>query len=126
MLEIFTCTNCGKIAMITHDGPGQISCCGQPMARAEENVVDASTEKHVPVVEQGGDGIVVNVGSVPHPMDPGHYIEWVEVISGPDLLVRGLKPGDEARVTFPVSPTDAKVRAYCNLHGLWTNRPHRA
>lgn len=59
-------------------------------------------------------------------MDPSHYIEWIEVISGPDLFVRGLKPGNEARATFPRYREGVKVRAYCNLHGLWTNRPRRA
>lgn len=126
MLEVFRCADCGMIAMITHDGSGEMACCGQPMVRAEENVVDASTEKHIPVVERADDRMVVRVGDVPHPMDPSHYIEWIEVNSGPDLFVRGLKPGNEARATFPGYREGVKVRAYCNLHGLWTNRPRRA
>lgn len=125
MLEIYKCTNCGQIVMVTHEGPGQLVCCGRPMEQQHENGVDASNEKHVPVVETGKDGVVVKVGSVPHPMEPDHYIEWVELISGSTLHVVGLKPGDAPEVSIPGSSTDVKVRAYCNQHGLWSNRPHR-
>ena len=125
MLEIFKCANCGKIVMIIHEGAGQLVCCGMPMARQMENTVDASTEKHIPVVEKSGDGIIVKVGSVPHPMEDAHFIEWIEVISGPSIYVKGLKPGEKPEASFPVLSKDVKVRAYCNLHGLWSNKPHK-
>ena len=124
MLEIFKCDNCGKIVTISHEGAGQLVCCGRPMVQQRENTVDASTEKHVPVVEKQGDGILVKVGSVPHPMEAAHSIEWIEVMSGPFLSVKGLKPGEKPESSFPVSSADVKVRAYCNLHGLWSNKPH--
>jgi superoxide reductase len=125
MLEIFKCANCGKIVMIAHEGAGKLVCCGMPMVQQVENTVDASTEKHIPVVEKSADGIMVKVGSVPHPMEATHFIEWIEVISGPSLYVKGLKPGDKPEVSFPVPSKDVKVRSYCNLHGLWSNKPHQ-
>jgi superoxide reductase len=125
MLEIFKCANCGKIVMIVHEGSGQLVCCGRPMAQQVENTVDASTEKHVPVVEKGGDGILVKVGSATHPMEAAHYINWIEVISGSSMNVRGLKPGEKPEASFPGGSTDVKVRAYCNIHGLWSNKPRR-
>ncbi|MDD1716273.1 MAG: desulfoferrodoxin [Methanolinea sp.] len=112
--------------MVVHEGDGQLVCCGKPMERQVENTVDASTEKHVPVVESSGQGILVKVGAVPHPMDASHYIQWIEVISGPSLYVKGLKPGEKPEAAFPVSSKDVKVRAYCNLHGLWSNKPRHA
>lgn len=124
MLEIFKCANCGKIVAIAHEGAGQLVCCGRPMVQQRENTVEASTEKHVPVVEKQGDGILVQVGSVPHPMEAAHYIEWIEVMSGPTLYVKGAKPGEKPEASFPVPSADVKVRAYCNLHGLWSNKPH--
>ncbi len=124
MLEIFKCGNCGKIVTISHEGAGQLVCCGRPMVKQAENSVDASNEKHVPVVEKQGDGILVKVGSVPHPMEPAHYIAWIEVMAGPYLYVKGLKPGEKPEAFFPVSSPDVKVREYCNIHGLWTNKPH--
>jgi len=124
MLDIFKCEKCGKIVMVVSDGDGQLVCCGMPMKRQDENTVDASNEKHVPVVESHGKEILVRVGSVPHPMDPAHHLQWIEVMSGPMLYVKGLKPGDKPEAVFPVSTTDVKARTYCNLHGLWSNKPH--
>jgi superoxide reductase len=125
VLEIFKCATCGKIVMIAHEGAGQLVCCGRPMTQQKENTVDASTEKHIPVVEKSDAGIMVNVGSVPHPMEDKHFIEWIEVISGPTMYVKGLKPGEKPEGSFPVPLKNVKVRAYCNLHGLWSNKPHR-
>jgi len=117
MLEVFKCGKCGKIVMVVSDGGGELVCCGMPMVRQVENTVDASTEKHVPVIEPRGQGILVKVGSAPHPMDEAHHIQWIEVISGPWLYVKGLKPGERPEADFPISSTDVKARAYCNLHG---------
>ena len=79
-------------------------------------------EKHVPVVEKSAKGIVVKIGSVPHPMEEKHYIEWVEVRSGENVFVRGFKPGEKPEAEFCVADANVKVRVYCNVHGLWTNK----
>ena len=124
MLEIFKCDTCGKVVMVAREGEGQLVCCGKPMILQVENTTEASIEKHIPVVEKGGDGIIVKVGSVPHPMEAAHFIQWIEVMNGSFLFVKGLKPGDKPEATFPVHSTDVKARAYCNIHGLWSNKPH--
>jgi superoxide reductase len=77
-LQIYKCEICGNIVEVLHTGKGQLVCCGQPMKLQVENTVDASKEKHVPVVEKIEEGIKVKVGSVPHPMEEKHYIEWIE------------------------------------------------
>jgi superoxide reductase len=87
-----------------------------------EKTDDAGKEKHVPVIEKTTKGIRVMVGSVPHPMEEKHYIQWIEVISGDSLFVQGLKPGQKPEAEFSVTETKAKVRAYCNVHGLWKNK----
>ena len=66
---------------MVHNGAGELVCCNQPMVLMKENTVDASTEKHVPVIEKTEKGIRVTVGSVKHPMEKKHYIEWIEVIT---------------------------------------------
>ncbi len=109
--------------MVTHDGAGELSCCGIPMSRQAENATGASAEKHVPVLERKGGTVSVKVGAAPHPMEASHYIEWIEMISGPSLSVTGLKPGMKPEASFPVPQAEAKVRAYCNVHGLWSDRP---
>lgn len=118
--EVYKCDSCGNIVEMLHAGKGQMFCCGKPMRLFRENTVDAAKEKHVPVVEKAANGILVKVGSVPHPMTEEHYIEWVEVVKDGKVLARQfLKPGDVPEVTFSVDPKDIVVREYCNLHGLW-------
>jgi len=78
---------------------------------------DAGKEKHLPVVEVSDGKTVVRISSIPHPMESGHYIEWIEAISGNNVCRRVLKPGDEPKVEF--EGEFERVRAYCNVHGLW-------
>lgn len=102
-LEIYKCEICGNVVEVLHAGDGQLVCCGQPMKLMKENTVDASREKHVPVIEKTADGVKVKVGSVPHPMEEKHYIEWVEIIADGKAYRQFLKPGDKPEATFKVS-----------------------
>ncbi|MBW1749906.1 MAG: desulfoferrodoxin [Deltaproteobacteria bacterium] len=77
--EIYKCPLCGNIVEVMHTGAGELVCCGQPMDLMAENTVDAALEKHVPVVTKENDGIKVVVGSVAHPMEDKHWIEWIEL-----------------------------------------------
>ena len=121
--EIYKCAVCGNIVEVLHAGDGELVCCGQPMNLMKENTVDASKEKHVPVIEQTTTGIKVKVGSVLHPMEEKHYIEWIEVRTGNNVSAKGLLPGEKPEAEFSIADTNVKARAYCNVHGLWTNRP---
>ena len=118
-LEIYKCEACGNIVESIHGGPGELVCCGAPMKKFVENTVDAAKEKHVPVVEKFDGGYKVKVGDVAHPMGEDHWIEWIELIAGGKAYREFLKPGDTPEATFLVDAGDVKVRAYCNLHGLW-------
>ncbi len=118
-LRIYKCKVCGNIVEVLHEGAGNLVCCGQPMALRKENAVDASKEKHVPVVEKTAGGIKVKVGSVAHPMEEKHYIEWIEIITYGKVYRQFLKPGDIPEVTFNIEAGDMTTRGYCNLHGLW-------
>lgn len=120
-LEIYKCNVCGNIVSVLHNGVGTLVCCGQPMQLLKENTVDAGQEKHVPVMEKIRGGVKVKVGSVPHPMEAAHYIEWVEVVTKDGgSCIKFLKPGDAPEASFKVDISDvAFAREYCNLHGLW-------
>jgi superoxide reductase len=120
ILEIYKCEICGNIVEVLHVGGGELVCCGQPMVIQVENAVDTSKEKHVPVIEKTGNGVLVKVGSVPHPMEEKHYIEWIELIIDDKDYRRFLKPGDKPEVFFEVTGGSVSTREYCNLHGLWT------
>lgn len=112
--QIYKCSICGNIVEVLHIGAGQLVCCGMPMHLQEENTTDAATEKHVPVI----DGKIVKIGSIAHPMEEAHYIEWIEATSATGKVCKVfLKPGNKPQAEFPFEPISA--REYCNLHGLW-------
>ncbi len=118
-LEIYKCGVCGNIVEVVHGGIGELVCCGEPMVLVTENTVDAAKEKHVPVIEKIEGGYRVKVGSVPHPMEETHYIEWVELIADGKAYRQFLEPGMAPEATFKVDAAGVTAREYCNLHGLW-------
>jgi len=118
-LQIYKCEVCGNIVEMVHAGAGQLVCCGQPMKHFKENTVDAAKEKHVPVIEKTAAGIKVKVGSVAHPMEEKHYIEWIEVIADDKAYRKFLNPGEAPEAIFEIKAENVIAREYCNLHGLW-------
>ena len=119
LTQVYKCKVCGNVVEIVHVAKGELVCCNEPMQLMHENTVDASKEKHVPVVEKTADGYKVTIGSIPHPMEQEHYIEWIEVIADGALMRKWLKPGDAPEAVFVTEAKDVTVREYCNLHGLW-------
>ncbi|MDT8421028.1 MAG: desulfoferrodoxin [Desulfuromonadales bacterium] len=119
-LEVYKCSICGNIVEILHAGPGALVCCGQPMELLNENTTDAATEKHVPVIEVGDGVITVTVGSVPHPMEDAHLIEWIELVADGKSYRQFLKPGAVPQAVFNVTASKITAREFCNLHGLWS------
>jgi superoxide reductase len=118
-LEVYKCDLCGNIIEVLHGGAGELVCCGQPMKLFKENTVDAAKEKHVPVVEKTADGFKVKVGSVAHPMEEKHWIEWVELLVDGKVFRQFLKPGQAPEASFCIKGEKVTAREYCNLHGLW-------
>ena len=117
--EVYKCEVCGNIVEVLHGGAGELVCCGQPMKLMKENTTDAAKEKHVPVVEKVEGGVKVKIGSVAHPMEEKHYIEWIEVIADGKAYRQFLAPGQAPEAIFPVKSANITAREYCNLHGLW-------
>lgn len=118
-LQVYKCEICGNIVEVLHAGQGELVCCGKPMKQQVENTVDAAKEKHVPVIEKTTGGIMVKVGSAPHPMEEKHYIEWVQIMAGDNTYRIFLKPGGASEGLFKGDLGDVTAREYCNLHGLW-------
>jgi superoxide reductase len=119
LFEVYKCEKCGIMVEVVNPGACAPSCCGEPMKLVSENTVDAAKEKHIPVVEKQAAGYKVTVGSVTHPMEEKHYIQWIEFIAAGISYKKFLKPGEAPEAFFPVTVAPASVRAYCNLHGLW-------
>ena len=117
--QIYRCNVCGNIVEVLHAGIGELVCCGQPMELLKELTEDVGQEKHVPVIEKTESGVKVKVGSVPHPMETNHFIEWIEIIADGKTYRKFLKPGDEPEAKFEVKAENIVAREYCNLHNLW-------
>ena len=117
--QVYKCNVCGNIVEILHAGVGGLVCCGQPMELLKEKSEDEGQEKHVPVIEKTDMGIKVKVGSIPHPMEDNHHIEWIEVIADGKVYRKFLKPGEQPEAEFEIKSENVQVREYCNVHGLW-------
>ncbi|MDP4145260.1 MAG: desulfoferrodoxin [Bacillota bacterium] len=119
--QVYKCNLCGNIVEVTHASGGKLVCCGQPMNLVTENTVDAAVEKHIPVIEKIDDTLLVKVGSIEHPMEEKHYIEWIELLFNDKVYKKFLKPGEKPEARFKVCDKNIEytAKAYCNIHGLW-------
>jgi len=117
----YICKHCGNVAAMIQDAGVVMHCCGEKMEALIPNTVEASQEKHVPVVTLGANQVIVNVGSVPHPMLEEHSIEWIYLQTEQGVQRKDLKPGQAPEAVFALVQGDTPIAAYayCNLHGLW-------
>jgi len=120
--QIYRCNICGNIVEVLHAGVGKLVCCGQPMELLTEKTKDVGLEKHVPIIEKMGSRIRVKVGSIPHPMEEKHYIEWIEINVDGKTCRKLLKPGDKPEADFEITAEKIEAREYCNIHGLWKSK----
>jgi superoxide reductase len=118
-LQIYKCSVCGNIVEVLHGGVGELVCCGKPMQSLVENTTDAAKEKHVPVIEKTEAGYQVTIGSVAHPMEQNHYIEWIELLADGKAYRQFMEPGMAPEAEFCVTADSVTAREHCNLHGLW-------
>ncbi len=118
-LEIYKCEKCGNIVEVLFGGDGELVCCEEPMKLFVANTVDAAKEKHVPVIEKIEGGFKVKIGSVAHPMEEAHYIQWIEAVADGKAYRKFLNPGDAPEAEFMIDAASITAREYCNLHGLW-------
>jgi superoxide reductase len=117
--QLYKCEICGNIVEVRAQGGGTLVCCGKPMILLTENTVDASKEKHVPVIEKRNGGFFVKVGAVEHPMEEKHYIMWITLVADGVEYTKYLKPGDKPEAFFAIDADTVTAKEYCNLHGLW-------
>jgi superoxide reductase len=117
--QIHKCDICGNIVEVLHTGGGQLVCCGEPMKLMIEKNEDEGKEKHVPVIEKTEKGMKVKVGSISHPMEEAHHIEWIEIIAYGKSCRMFLQPEGLPEAEFEIQTENVSARAYCNVHGLW-------
>jgi len=120
MQKFYTCKRCGNMVGMIHDSGAPLVCCGETMGELKPNTVDASTEKHVPVVTVAGNKVTVKIGNAPHPMTAEHNIPFVYLKTEHGGQRKNIMPSEKPEVTFSLDNDKAlSVFAYCNLHGMW-------
>ena len=118
--KFYICEHCGNLIGMIHDAGVPMMCCGQKMTKLVSGTVEASQEKHLPVVAKVGNTVKVSIGAAEHPMTEEHSILWVYLQTDKGGQRKCLKAGEAPSVTFALSEeTPLAVYAYCNLHGLW-------
>ncbi|MDH7592773.1 MAG: desulfoferrodoxin [Methanomicrobiales archaeon] len=121
-LQVYRCEICGHVIEVLTVGRGTLVCCGVPMKPQMERGDGQGADRHLPVIERTEEGVKVVIGQIAHPMEERHFIHWIEVRQGDTLVRRTFRPGGRPEAEFQGMGEDAKVRVYCTLHGLWTNR----
>lgn len=118
--KYYICPVCGNIVEVVSASGVNVKCCGKNMEEIIPGTVEASREKHLPLVKVEGERVLVDVGSVAHPMAEEHSILWVALETEKGVQRRYLEVGGEPRVEFALAgDKPIAVYAYCNLHGLW-------
>lgn len=118
--RFYVCKHCGNLIGLIHSSGVPIICCGEPMSELIPGSVDASKEKHVPVITQNGGVVTVEVGSAAHPMSQEHSIQWIYLQTEKGGQRKCLLPGEAPKAEFALENDRAVAAfAYCNLHGLW-------
>jgi superoxide reductase len=118
--KFYICEHCGNVIEMIHNSGVPVMCCGKKMTELVPGTVEASHEKHIPVVAVTDNVVYVNVGEVEHPMTAEHSILWIYLKTDKGGQRKCLNVGDAPSVSFALG--DEKplaVYAYCNLHGLW-------
>ncbi len=117
--KFFVCKHCGNVIVKHVDSGVNVVCCGEPMEELQANTVDASAEKHVPVVSHIDNyTLKVEVGSTLHPMLEAHHIAFIylETENGGQFAYLKDQPVAEFCIC---KQKPIAVYEYCNLHGLW-------
>lgn len=119
--KFFLCNTCGNVVVKVVDSGVTTVCCGQNMIELTPNTIDASKEKHVPIVEQVDDCTIrVKIGSMPHPTTQEHHIMFIYLECEKGGMLKYLTPGKPSEAEFCTCKDKVvAVYSYCNLHGLW-------
>ncbi len=123
-MKYYECKKCGCVFELVRCGDFDKCYCGESLKPLNENSVEASHEKHIPIAEVDGDTVRVRVAEVAHPMSADHYIGWVAITTDGGTQRRPLYPDSEPVATFVLQSGERlrDVYAYCNKHGLWSKK----
>ena len=120
-VKFYRCRRCGNVIQKIVDKKVPVVCCAEKMEELVPGTVEASVEKHPPVVTRlDNSTIKVEGGSAPHPMTPEHHISFIYVETENGGMRINVKEKEKAEAVFcTCADKPVAVYEYCNLHGLW-------
>jgi superoxide reductase len=118
-LQVYKCNACGNVVEVLAPGGGNLVCCAKPMDHLAAKTADQGKEKHVPVIERSNGSFKVKIGSIPHPMEEKHFIQWIEIVTDGKVYRQSLQPGQAPEAVFHLAAENVTAREHCNLHGVW-------
>jgi superoxide reductase len=121
MAKFFT-SDSGAIVGVIQEGAGTLECNGRPLNELLTHGLESEgQEKHVPLVHEESGKVYVQVGSVLHPMEKEHYIDWIYLLTDQGAQRKTLHPGQRPEVVFLIAEDEVvlEVEAHCTKHGLW-------
>lgn len=137
MLTSYVCEVCGHIEF--NLAPEFCPVCTAPKEKFRQDpaaIMPAEKEgkeKHVPViVATSACGLIpgecrdvhVKIGSVPHPMLPEHWIQWIDLYLNENFIARYqlTAPTLQAAVGVHLKAGQSgtfRAVGHCNIHGTW-------
>ncbi len=120
-MRFFKCNICGNIVELVVKGKGQLVCCNQPMEELKPKEQDQGLEKHVPIAMLKDNKLTVRVGSIEHPMEEKHFIQFIVIKYNNHVERKNLNYSDKPECTFEINERfdEIEIYEYCNIHGLW-------
>ncbi|MDD3165193.1 MAG: helix-turn-helix domain-containing protein [Oscillospiraceae bacterium] len=109
-LNFYVCPLCGNLVMAA--AAASVCCCGRPLAPLAAQRAD---DAHALTVEHIENEYFITAG---HPMEKGHYLSFVALLTGESVLVRKLYPEWEVQTRLP-RLGHGKLVWYCTQHGLF-------
>lgn len=123
--NILRCNACKNLIEVLVVGFGELVCCGEPMELIEGQKEEGGKEKHLPTIRETEGGVIIEVGSILHPMEKDHHIQWIELVIDNMSYRKFLSPDDKPIAKFNIDLSEGKIgqieaREFCSLHGLWS------
>ncbi len=122
-LQIYQCSTCETTIEVLEQCGLELICCGREMSPLLPRASGAGKSRHMPVVVPTCKGLKVCVGEQAHPMEPNHYIMWIELMAEGRSYRQFLAPGQPPEAEFETEAGSVVARVFCSVHGLWQARP---
>lgn len=109
-LNFYICPNCGNV--VTAMAEAAVSCCGKKLPALTPQKAPEGERLQVERIEE--DYFI----STDHPMEKGHYISFVALLTGDSILLRKQYPEWDLQLRLPAF-AHGKLLWYCTQHGLF-------